>query len=218
MTAIHRASPSGSLQPHHWSPTAVICAFLGVLVAGFVISVLSVNTSLDRISAYLVIPLIYLGTSIYLARGWYRITCSKLGIPGQNPLGDVALSIILAGGYLFISLALAGLPLAVLVTNLSKGWQVSKLQFVGRLLFFPISEELFFRGVAFQVLVRRYDTYRAILVTSFMFAAGHLSLQDMPYLFVLGLVLGWSVQRPGTSLFAPIIFHMTYNLRYLMSG
>ncbi len=202
MTMGDPAAPPESLPAHRWSPAAVIWIYLAWILARF----LTVPVTGPHLF-YLVVPGFYLATTIFLARYWYRLTWSELGIPGEDARTNLSVSIFLGGGYLLISLAVAGTSPSEAIGNLLKLLRESKLQFAGRLFFSPIVEELFFRGVAFQVFARRYNPTRALFMTSFLFAIAHLSLTQLPWFFFVGLGLGWFVLDPGSTLFAPIILH-----------
>jgi membrane protease YdiL (CAAX protease family) len=75
----------------------------------------------------------------------------------------------------------------------------------------PIMEELLFRGIMLDGLLKRYRPLTAILVTSLIFGVVHLN----PYQFITGLVLGgllgWVYLRTG-SVAQCIVIHMTANL------
>lgn len=76
----------------------------------------------------------------------------------------------------------------------------------------PLAEELFFRGLL-QSLFRRYwgRPWLAILPASALFALAHAGqYQDMPALFLLGIVLGYNYERTGR-LTGPIIAHALFN-------
>ncbi len=76
----------------------------------------------------------------------------------------------------------------------------------------PIAEEMFFRGMLqnyFLKLFRR--PIPAILMTSFAFMLVHIPMyQNLPALFTLGVVLGWSYYR-YQRLSAPIFVHAIFN-------
>jgi membrane protease YdiL (CAAX protease family) len=61
----------------------------------------------------------------------------------------------------------------------------------------PFVEELFFRGLTLRSFERRFTPIVALLCTSVLFAATHLSLESFPALVVFGLVTGALVQRTG---------------------
>ncbi|MFQ5857790.1 MAG: lysostaphin resistance A-like protein [Anaerolineae bacterium] len=216
MTTGDPAVPSESSSTRQWSPTGVIWTYFAWLLAPFLTVLFARDTPFGPQVKYLVVPAFYLATAVFLARYWYRLSWSDLGIPGEDAWRNLAVSIFLAVGYMLLSLAVAGPSPSEAAGNLLKLWRESKLRFAARLFFSPILEELFFRGVAFQVFARRYNPNRAIFVTSILFALAHLSLTQLPWLFFVGLVLGWFVQDPGSTLFAPIILHITLSFIHHM--
>jgi hypothetical protein len=74
----------------------------------------------------------------------------------------------------------------------------------------PIAEELFFRGVIFNVFLREGGRRWAFIGSSALFAIIHLSLVALIPIFVLGLALAWVYERTG-NLLAPITMHMVVN-------
>jgi membrane protease YdiL (CAAX protease family) len=75
----------------------------------------------------------------------------------------------------------------------------------------PVAEELFFRGLALQSLIRRFDPAWALVLSSAFFAAVHLSpllfVALMPFAMLLaGLVLYFGRLGPA------IVAHITFNL------
>jgi uncharacterized protein len=82
--------------------------------------------------------------------------------------------------------------------------------FLGFVLAPPILEEILFRGVILDGLLRRYSPRTSILVSSFLFGAVHLN----PWQFVTGMLFGvfagWVYFR-SRSLLACIAIHMAAN-------
>jgi uncharacterized protein len=74
----------------------------------------------------------------------------------------------------------------------------------------PIAEEVFFRGVVFNALLREGGRRWAYIGSSALFAVIHLDPVAMLPLFLLGLALSWVYQRSG-NLLAPIVMHATVN-------
>ena len=74
----------------------------------------------------------------------------------------------------------------------------------------PIAEEIFFRGVVFNALLREGGRRWAFIGSSALFAVIHISLVALVPIFLLGLALAWIYQRTG-NLLAPIAMHMTVN-------
>jgi membrane protease YdiL (CAAX protease family) len=74
----------------------------------------------------------------------------------------------------------------------------------------PIAEEIFFRGVVFNALLREGSRRWAFIGSSALFAVIHLSLVAVLPIFLLGLALAWVYDRTR-SLLAPIAMHLTVN-------
>ena len=74
----------------------------------------------------------------------------------------------------------------------------------------PIAEEIFFRGVVFNALLRESGRRWAFIGSSALFAVIHVSLVALVPIFLLGLALAWIYQRTG-NLLAPMAMHATVN-------
>jgi membrane protease YdiL (CAAX protease family) len=81
---------------------------------------------------------------------------------------------------------------------------------VAIVVFAPIAEELFFRGIVFNAWLREAGRIWAYVGSAALFAAIHLSLESLLPIFLLGLALAWVYQRTG-NLLAPITMHATVN-------
>ena len=77
-------------------------------------------------------------------------------------------------------------------------------------IFAPIAEELFFRGIVFNAWLREAGRPWAYLGSAALFAVIHLSVVSLLPIFLLGLALAWVYERTRT-LLAPIVMHATVN-------
>jgi hypothetical protein len=76
---------------------------------------------------------------------------------------------------------------------------------------FPaVTEEIAFRGLIQQWLSTAIKPLRAILLASFLFAALHASIISLPYLFLVGMLLGWVKWRTN-SLYPSMLIHLVHN-------
>ena len=75
----------------------------------------------------------------------------------------------------------------------------------------PFAEEVFFRGFLLAALVAPLGPVRAALLSSAVFAVGHLMLSAMIPFFVTGLLLAWLYLRTR-SVWPPITAHAAQNL------
>ncbi|MEO1403612.1 MAG: type II CAAX endopeptidase family protein [Cyanobacteria bacterium J06635_1] len=74
----------------------------------------------------------------------------------------------------------------------------------------PLFEEVLFRGFLLPSLTRYMPVGGAIVLSSLIFAAAHLSLSEVLPLTVLGAALGFVYTR-SRNLLAPILLHSTWN-------
>jgi len=77
-------------------------------------------------------------------------------------------------------------------------------------LFPAILEEIAYRGLMQHWLQTAIAPWKALVVASFLFAATHLAILSLPYLFLVGLLLGWTKQRTG-SLYPSMLIHFLHN-------
>ena len=74
----------------------------------------------------------------------------------------------------------------------------------------PLFEEALFRGFLLPSLTRYMPVWGAILLSSFIFAAAHLSLSEIIPLTLLGAILAWVYTR-SRNLLAPMLLHSLWN-------
>ena len=141
-------------------------------------------------------------------------------LPGRNPLGAIGAGVgwgllaALGAGIVANLIAIAaealGMDAAPQVAeqalNLVEPW----LAVIAIVILAPIAEEVFFRGVVFNALLREGGRRWAYIGSAGLFAAIHLSLIVVVPLFLLGLAFAWAYQRTG-NLLAPIAMHATVN-------
>ena len=75
----------------------------------------------------------------------------------------------------------------------------------------PICEEIIFRGVILEGLLKKYDTTKAILFSSLIFSVIHLQPLQVISTFFIGLILGW-IYVKTQSLWVCIGIHIINNL------
>jgi len=73
-----------------------------------------------------------------------------------------------------------------------------------------ITEEIGFRGLIQHWLHTVLKPWRAIILASALFAAMHLSIATIPYLFFVGMLLGWVKWKTG-SLYPSMALHIIHN-------
>ena len=100
-------------------------------------------------------------------------------------------------------------PLLEIVLN-NNNYLSFFLLFLTTTLFAPLFEEIIFRGILLPTLSRDLGIISGIIVSAFIFALAHLSLGEMPPLFVLGVGLGITRIASG-SLLSSVIMHSLWN-------
>ncbi len=84
------------------------------------------------------------------------------------------------------------------------------LQVIGYAVFPALFEEFAYRGVILQSL-RRYGDWFAILVSAFLFGLLHGNIIQIPFAFLVGILLGWCTVVSG-SMWIGIAIHFGNNL------
>ena len=77
-------------------------------------------------------------------------------------------------------------------------------------LFPAVLEEIAYRGLVQHWLQTAIAPWKALVVASFLFAITHLAIVSTPYLFLVGLLLGWTKQKTG-SLYPSMLLHFLHN-------
>ncbi|KAK1434192.1 hypothetical protein QVD17_11111 [Tagetes erecta] len=79
----------------------------------------------------------------------------------------------------------------------------------------PLLEETVYRGFLLRSLASRMKWEKAVVISSIVFSATHLSVDNFLQLFVIGVVLGCSYCWSGT-LISPFVIHSLYNALILV--
>lgn len=74
----------------------------------------------------------------------------------------------------------------------------------------PVVEEVVFRGAIQRAAMRAMTPWRAIVLSSFLFALMHLNPAQIPHAFLLGMLMGWLCWHTG-SIIPGIIVHWVNN-------
>lgn len=103
------------------------------------------------------------------------------------------------------------MPESIKEVFLNIGHQTGIFTFLAMVIAAPILEELIFRGIILEGLLKNYSPIKSILISSFLFGIVHLN----PWQFVTGLLFGifcgWVYYR-SRSLSLSIIIHASANL------
>ena len=100
-------------------------------------------------------------------------------------------------------------PLLEIVLN-NKNYFSFVILFVTTTILAPFFEEIIFRGILLPTLSKDFGIIWSIIVSAFIFALAHLSVGEMPPLFVLGIGLGITRVASG-NLLSAVIMHSLWN-------
>jgi hypothetical protein len=156
----------------------------------------------------------------------HRAHFPALGLTSRRPWRDLAYGLGAGVGlYAFIILIVA--PLLLFLASLLFGDVAppdqarlllpprpdafeATVAAVGAIVGAPLGEELFFRGLLYRSLRRRFRFSVSAMVSAAAFGLVHLPPLVIPLMFVVGMVLAYVVERRG-SLVASIAAHMAFN-------
>jgi membrane protease YdiL (CAAX protease family) len=157
---------------------------------------------------------IALTTAFFAAYHW-RTLVDQLKVPGFNSkyawIAMGLLLVSLGANYAWHKGITYLLPESKSSTPLLRELPLSWVALVAIFCIFPaITEEIAFRGLVQHWLSSAIKPFRALLIASALFMALHFSVVSAPYLFAVGMLLGWAKQKTG-SLYPSIVIHFLHN-------
>jgi hypothetical protein len=205
-------------------PVAIV-AILATVLIGTILAL-----TLPRGIAFALVQLTFEVTLAFATLGWlhlrHRGSIAALRVRSDRARADVGFG-LMAGVGLFAVTVFAVAPLLFGLLALITGDPVIppdqevlppdpgtvdvSLVGVAVVLAAPVAEELFFRGLLFGGLRRRFGFRAAALISAAVFAAFHVLPLLMPLLFVVGLGLAWVYERRG-SLLPAMAAHAAFNV------
>lgn len=102
------------------------------------------------------------------------------------------------------------MPDFILQMFLDNGSRTGVYAFITIVIAAPILEELIFRGIILNGLLKSYSPLKSIIISSLLFGLVHLNPWQFIGTFILGILSGW-VYFKTKKITLPIIIHMTNN-------
>lgn len=139
---------------------------------------------------------------------WGRFDFDRLWLPA----GAVAVMYLLVGGYAQMVDALGWerlVPAGSRLDTTLRDPAALALYGITTVVFAPVGEELFYRGLTFSGLAR-WGFVPAAFVSSAIFAISHFDPGSLIPFTALGIVMAWLYWRTG-SLWDSIVFHCLFN-------
>lgn len=142
----------------------------------------------------------YIITTIYLYKK-NKIKEINLSLKSYLPLISLGISIAIIYNMILLKIIPSNFNNAksLILLNISSG-------IIG-----PIFEEIVFRYIFFNKLKRKYQSPKAILINSIIFALIHLQPTKIIYAFIIGIILNIYYEK-YKSIKAPILIHMAANI------
>ena len=199
---IHRKAPH--VWPMFWTYVAVVLgsAVMGLIFHGMVPSDLLLLMQ---------VGLLALTTACFAALHW-RSLVPQLSRSGFfRPAAWISfllLAPLLYMNYLY-HVTLLGATGSETDPLMSAGYSFAAL--VALYCIFPaITEEIAFRGLLQHWLAAAIRPWRALLLASGLFMFMHFRLASAPYLFAVGMLLGWARWKTGSH-YPPMLLHFLHN-------
>ncbi|MEN0007092.1 MAG: type II CAAX endopeptidase family protein [Bacteroidota bacterium] len=213
MDPIDQPTPSNQPYPSTGQSFVLLLICIGfTLVFGIVQAELSAYVSTE--AAFLIMYLLTFGATLLVglrlkrrAEGWFQFSVAGIPLVAYPILYLVTINIM----NICIPLTeLVPMPEEVrrILEDLIGSGNV--YMFLAAVIAAPIFEELIFRGVILNGLLRNYNHWYAIALSSFLFGIAHLNPWQFIVAFLLGLFLGWVYYRTQ-SLIACILIHFFTN-------
>ncbi len=202
--------------PHVWP---IFWTYLAVVVATGIIGAIAFQRERLDLVVLFQLATIFITTCVFAARHWPSLAIQLKRFGFLHPSAWAALGLLpvcLLVNYAYHAWLVRGLgvPDSPLIPGLRKAG-VSEEAMVFLICVLPaLTEEIAFRGLVQHWLQAAIRPVRAMMLASALFMALHFSVLSAPYLFALGMLLGWAKWKTG-SLYPSILIHFLHNLAVL---
>jgi len=192
---------------------------VGIMIMGMILfsPLILLNKFIDKEALTLICNILAVGITFWIV---YSIRKRKTNIKTFHfkinnkrtiPLVIVAM-IALYFGIIGPIISLIPVPefLKQIFIDLAK--QTNVFSFISMVIVAPIFEELIFRGIMLDGLLKKYSPKKSILISSILFGLVHLNPWQFIGALIIGVFIGW-VYYHSKSISLAIIIHAANNLR-----
>ncbi|MBN1808504.1 MAG: CPBP family intramembrane metalloprotease [Planctomycetes bacterium] len=155
---------------------------------------------------------VFITTAVFAAMHWQSLVVQlkRIGFNRAEAFAGLALLAPLLGINYLISAGLKNMGMEEAARGEAFGEIPRGLLFLLVCVFPAVTEEIAFRGLMLHWLLTAIKPWQALALSSFLFAALHGSIIGLPYLFMVGMLLGWMKWRTG-SLYPSMAAHFVHN-------
>jgi membrane protease YdiL (CAAX protease family) len=100
---------------------------------------------------------------------------------------------------------------------LNHGSQTGIISLFQSIIAAPVLEELIFRGIILDGLLKKYSSLKSILISSLLFGLIHLNTSQLVVGLIMGIFTGW-IYYKTRMLTLSILIHSVYNLASVLMG
>jgi len=173
------------------------------------------NISLLFVFLFLFPPLQLLIIPFYFTQNNSYAQVFKIKFKNLNSIIILYLIIIILAINLVSGYLLSDYPLQKNVSQLSISREITIVQLLSVLVFAPITEAFYFRGILFKYFAERNCKLFILILTSLLFSIIHFNVPAAPTLFILGFSLGL-VKLITDNILSSIIMHSIFNCAMLL--
>ena len=198
--------------------------YLGVILAVFILGEMLFVEDRPDLKLFFADAALFITTCVFAAIYWRSLAMQLRQFGFHKPAALVALAALIP------TLAINALYNGALFEWLNRGYFEIDEMYLDRLreagmgdaamvfsfcLIPAVTEEIAFRGLMQHWLQVAIKPLHALLLASALFAALHFSIYSFPYLFGVGMLLGWAKWKTG-SLYPSMLIHFLHNLVVVM--
>jgi CAAX protease family protein len=194
----------------------LFCTYVAVVIASSVL--LWILAAVDRPEVGMIVAdtLLFITTGAFAARHWRSLAVQFRRFGFFHPaalIGLIALVPLLGINYAYHTWLTRMLEFSgpTLIDRLRDSG-IGEPALIFFIAVFPgVVEEIAFRGLVQHWLQIALTPMKAMVLASALFAALHFSIISLPYLFMVGMLLGWTKWKTG-SLYPAMLIHFLHNL------
>jgi len=205
--------------PRVWT---LFWSYLGVLIGVFVAGELLFTVDRPDLKMLLADAAIFITTCVFATIYWRSLITQLKKFGFGHPVALLSLLLLIptllvgfAYSEMFIPRAVGETEIEDWLQELRNSGMTDAALIVSICLIPAVTEEIAFRGLVQHWLAVAIQPLHALVLASALFAALHFNVLGFPYLFGVGMLLGWAKWRTG-SLYPSMALHFLHNFAVIM--